>query len=475
MKKLLAVLLSVMLMVSACAFAEGMGVTVNNIQVDMGGGEVLDLSGLDLLLGYSGNETQGGAYIGLAGNGAEIIRANIAANEEKILANLTGLSDTYSISMEEIAALLQASGVDLSSLTQGGGLAGAMSQEDTMALMGIAMQAMGAVTGCMSDGGMVDIEGASYACTKIALTEDTIGAILNSVAAFVDTKPEVLASLGIPSATQFLAESGLKIGVEGELLLGEADSILDLYLTVTNASNPEGSTVELYGIMEPGAEPMIEGMAATDYTLIVAPEANGEFVEALTAFVSLNADPATGDFTAAFGGLLNPVGVDENGANQYEGVYLNVLMPAAQENGMLQISAYDDEQTFLIEITAGEDAEGMKSANAYFMVGTDAVEVSVTGKEGKAQVAFNANVQGMAYGMTADVMKYYIDDAWMPVDNGATVSIMDLVAEASSGSEMSPQMQKLITEAQAVLMNTVYGVAAANQTVAMLISGMMMG
>ena len=129
MKTILAVLLAMLMLISACAMAEeasGGQLIVRDVVIDMGEGGTLDLSGVDLTLALAGDEAQTALRLALDAAGASVLNVIAAFDEEQLTLRADGISDVYALSYEDLIALIEeaAGDIDLSEAFQSGFVAG---------------------------------------------------------------------------------------------------------------------------------------------------------------------------------------------------------------------------------------------------------------------------------------------------------------------------------------------------------------
>ncbi|MGI6237203.1 MAG: hypothetical protein ACOYI7_06615 [Candidatus Excrementavichristensenella sp.] len=134
MKKLFALLLGLLLLVPACAFAEN-GLVVSDPVVTMAG-QVLDLTGLSIAAGYAQGEEYTGIRLALVAKGETLAEALLGLTETGLVGTVVGMSDYYSVDYETLGAM---AGFDASQMfPQEGPPEGVdLSEEAMMEIMGI--------------------------------------------------------------------------------------------------------------------------------------------------------------------------------------------------------------------------------------------------------------------------------------------------------------------------------------------------
>ena len=123
MKKLLAMLMAVLMLISACAMAEaasGGHLIIRDVEIDLGGGQTLDLSGVDLTLALAGDDSQGALRVAVDAAGASVLNAIASFGTEQLTLRADGISDVYSIRYEDLIAMIEeaAGDADLSAAFQ---------------------------------------------------------------------------------------------------------------------------------------------------------------------------------------------------------------------------------------------------------------------------------------------------------------------------------------------------------------------
>ena len=125
MKKLLAVLLAVLLLGSATAFADTATVfTLSDptVAVNMGGEEMnIDLAGLELAIAPIMEGEIPGAALNIYGNGELLLAAAARVLGDRALLDMEGLSNSYYAAIPDVASMagsMDLSGIDVEALTE---------------------------------------------------------------------------------------------------------------------------------------------------------------------------------------------------------------------------------------------------------------------------------------------------------------------------------------------------------------------
>ena len=206
MKKILAVLLAMLMLISACAMAEGASggqLIIRDVVIDLGGGETLDLSGVDLTLAVAGDEVQTALRLALDAAGANVLNAIAAFDSEQITLRADGISDVYALSYEDLMAMIEesAGGVDLSEGYQssfGAGFAlGASGGEMPEELVTLFDHAMEIMPNVLTEAGTKEIDGVEYMAYEVDVSEERMALLLDDLVAFLDAYAQDLSLIHI--------------------------------------------------------------------------------------------------------------------------------------------------------------------------------------------------------------------------------------------------------------------------------------
>lgn len=454
MKKLLAILLCCMMLVSACAFAEGGELLINNIVVNMidpttEEATAIDLTGIDLKLAVGSEGENAGLRVTVGGNGADIASIVAAVNAGKLLLGATGISDVYALDLEETVS---AAGVPVDE-----GMALNLSDEDLMELAAIGQTAMMVIAGSVADAGAEEIEGVLYQNYAIEITEESVDSVLLPALDFVDSHPEIAAMLEVDESLRAAYEaSGMKASVSGVFSISEVDlsGSLDLILRDTASGETAALSIAAFGsnIVDEA-----NGVEAMDFTAALA-VVDGETEEEILALgATVNSDLATGAFVGMDGYVVVPEGED------YTGLLFGAYSPAMVGEGLWQFYLMDYAQTTAFEVICGESL-GADCFQLVFTSEEASAMFTYEGMDGAGVAGVSIEADGMTVEVLANVAVSEVGAEWLALDAANAVDLMTITDE---------QMQVLQGEGMSLLLNVVSGLAAANETVAALLGDMM--
>lgn len=237
MKKLMAALLVLAMLLSACACAESAQMTLRNVQVYSGEQVLCDLSGFDVeLTAGAASAESAGVSLACIANGQEL--ANLVASYlgDKLLGGygmggaLTGAYYVDAPANDEARAVRQA-------LADGFAGSDFGAAQDTFA----ARLREGLPAEWTSDGGTVDYAGESCQATLFELPEEGIEGAIRSYAAYVDSVPalgeKLKQQMGM-SAAELVSELDLRVRVSGGVYQGASADYLDATLELSLAQQP---------------------------------------------------------------------------------------------------------------------------------------------------------------------------------------------------------------------------------------------
>lgn len=237
MKKFLAILMTLAMLLSVCAFAEGEGaeIILGDIRVFAGETALLDLSGLALRLGVYSDDENVGVQLAVDANDTEALALNVASESDGLLLGMSGVSDVYSLSYSSIA---QMSGLDLDAILNMEAVTEAITAEDMTALTELAGEIAEAFVAGTTDGGMQEADGETYHVTNVNVTEDQIQPLLEKAVAILDNYSYLLEDSDIESFSELYTELTPALSVNGAIY--EQDDAVSVELVI-NASVLEGS------------------------------------------------------------------------------------------------------------------------------------------------------------------------------------------------------------------------------------------
>lgn len=253
MKKILAILMTLAMLLSVCACAEtdaafeGAEIVLGDIVVLAGETPILDLTGLDLILGVVTGETNA-LQLAVGAADQEVLALNMALADQKMLLGMTGVTGVYSVDFDAAA---QSMGVDASAVNDldVNTVTEAISPEDQLALAALAVEAAALVQAGTAAAGTEEIDGVTYEVTTVEVTAEQIKPILEKAVAILDNYSHLLADSGIESFSQLYTEIAPAVDVSGAILTSETISAFDFTVNGAIYSGTEaevGGYVNLY-------------------------------------------------------------------------------------------------------------------------------------------------------------------------------------------------------------------------------------
>ena len=461
MKKFVSVLLCIAMLLTVCAFAEGGELTISNVVVSLGE-EALDFSGIDLRLAAAAGETDGGLRIALGANGEVVLSGLAVLNEQGVALAMDGLSNTYTISMADLMAMM-AEDPDFQQMMQ---LMQALdfTEQDLVELVAIFETFMANVQASISDTGTEEINGETYQTYAVNFGEEGYDALFGGLAALLDKHPALVGMImdgtGYSTLSEAYEASGMKLRAEGVAISGESEVEVDL-MGYGSAEGMEEIAMNCYVYAAAGADEET-GTEAVDMSIALSEVVDEEYVGIVELNGCITSVTATGELAAFDGYIAVPAGTVD-GEEAYEGVLFGLYGPALTGTGLWQISIGDWNETVSFDVSFG-NADGMDGV--YGMLTAEEAQISFYTETvdgvGTAGVAF-ADAESLVE-VTADIALSETDGTWTAVDTSNAVDILTITEE---------QVNTVSMEAMIALMGAVSELAAANDTVAMLAGNLM--
>lgn len=246
MKKLLAMLLCAVMMLSTCAFAGG-GITLKDVVLFEGDEALLDLSGLGVRFETYRNENNDDVGLKIAFEAAdqEALSLALAYMGEKLLLSMSGVSGVYSVDFDALrelasdelgeAAVSAMPDFEVKDVLESEWLA----ESKTLLEKAGEMLESGEV-----DGEQVTIEGESYERSAISLSAEQCDELLLAACAIADKYAADLIGGG-GSLADVYKQFDIDFIVDGEYFEGEAYDIVNGALSVVS-EGIELAVVTLY-------------------------------------------------------------------------------------------------------------------------------------------------------------------------------------------------------------------------------------
>ena len=462
MKKLLAMLLAALMLISACAVAEeaaGGKLVIRDVVINLGD-ETLDLSGVDLTLAMAGDGTQNGVNLVVEAAGASVLNAIAAFDAEKLTLRADGISDVYALSYEDLFNMIveAAGGAEELEAFVGGfesGVSAGMSAADgemPAEVAALVEHAAEIIPNSVSDGGTTTIDGVEYTVIEIDISEEQMDVLLDDVAAIADVyAADNLKDSGYDSCAQLFDEQQLRASVNGAVYAGETDIIASIDLNAITADMSEPETVGVYAVITSDAENGIVNVDAHFYT---GDEDAREDFGALTAsYVEMD-----GEFAAIELSVYDPA--DEN-----SGAYLAVYAPSVQENGLWQLSigTEDADEPVGFHIAFG-NADGQDQFTLQVVDGEEVVYIDYLGADGVGTLSAGMLDGEEVMGEISATVEVADDDgAWLPAVADDVVDMLTID---------DAQVEKLTDEGITLLLNALASLSEANESLAAMLEGM---
>ena len=242
MKKLLAILLSALMLLSAFAAAEGGSVTLGNVQVSANGEMLLDLSGLELVLAAAESDAGLGLRLALNYGAGSADEAVVWLGGTELALKASFLSDAYFMDVGALAGEVE-EGFSPEVVED---VASQLSEEDVAAAQAIVAAAAEVLQAGVTDGGETEIDGARYAVTEVDIPEAETEKVMDAVFALLDNHPELLEDSEFSSFGELRQAVDPRLSAAGRICTGEAGTLVDLTLKVATNLLPEPVSLGLY-------------------------------------------------------------------------------------------------------------------------------------------------------------------------------------------------------------------------------------
>lgn len=447
MKKLFCMIIAVIMLISACALAEGKVLTIGNIVLGDGSETLVDFSGIELKLAAAENQDTAGVSVAVAADGEEVARAVLSVDNEGLYLSATDISDVYSLSMDYIEAFIYEMIGDVNIEEM---LETYLNEilESFEAYMAIFEE-------CLSYTGVYELDGVEYDVYTLSIDHEHCMEIYALYDAILAPFSSIWDDTGYTSFVDMFESEGVEMTMSADIYVSEEAMMMDMYAflddeALVNAfvtfetsyyENVDMNGVDIYmALYDPSYENTDEGYLGY-------------------AFLTIYTDPTTDEFSAV--DLI--IGDAED--NDDETIYM-ALKPFCKDDedvAYFTISTMDDSMRFdiiwsttdedftlLIEATDVEDDASIDIQ--YWMPndGYGAIEMSFV--DGEEVATFGADVT-----ISDD------DGAWLPTI-GATVDIITID---------DAQLEKLSGEGMMLVSKLISACASANDDFAALIAGLM--
>ena len=461
MKKLLAMLMAVLMLISACAMAEaasGGHLIIRDVEIDLGGGETLDLSGVDLTLALAGDDSQGALRVAVDAAGASVLNAIAALGQEELTLRADGISDVYSIRYEDLIAMIQeaAGDVDVSEAFKSGfdaGFAAGASGEVPAEVTALCEHAVEIFSGALTPAGTETIDGVDYEVYDLAVSEEQMAVLVDDLAVLLDAYGQGgLEGSGYDSYRQMFDEVNLRLSADGVVKSSETNIITSIDVTAFGADEAEPATLNIYVDVTEDPENETEEIYLSLST--VEDGESEEILSAVATYTEVNGE--FGEFD------LDVYGPDSNDAR----FYVSVSSPVSQAAGLWEFDLSveeDGSETMGFYLDFGS-VNGQDEFYAHLTADGQTFYIDYEGADGvgRLSIGMMGGDQSMG-GVSATVEVGEDDGAWLPGAADATVDILT-IDEA--------QLEKLSNEGMMLLMNAMSALSQANESLAEMLGGM---
>ena len=225
MKRILAMLMTLVMLFSACAFAESEGaeIIVGDIVVKVNEAPILDLTNLDLIAGFYNGEMPA-IQLALAAADQQVLALNVAIGEQQVLLSMSGVNGVYSLDVAEVAG---AAGIDADIKLNVNEVTEKMSPEDQLALMALVMEAAAIVQAGTTAAGTEEIDGVAYEVTTVDITAEQLQPLLEKTVAILDKYSYMLEDSGVESFSQLYEALAPSLAVSGAIYESENSGMID--------------------------------------------------------------------------------------------------------------------------------------------------------------------------------------------------------------------------------------------------------
>lgn len=204
MKKFLAILMTLVMLMSTCAFAEATEaesakIVLDDIVLYEGDTALIDLSGIGLSLSAYNSETPG-LQLGLTASDEEVAGLSVAVDGTKLLLGMTGVSNAYSVDIVDVVELF-AVDAGLIADPETEDMASIISEEDQLALAELIVEAV-SLYEASAESSTEELDGTTYDITSKYISMEDMDGLLKKAIAILDNYPQLAAGAGVESFAQ---------------------------------------------------------------------------------------------------------------------------------------------------------------------------------------------------------------------------------------------------------------------------------
>lgn len=204
MKKFLAFLMTLVMLMSCCAFAEAteaesVKIVLDDIVLYEGETALIDLSGIGLSLSAYDSEIPS-LQLALTAADEDVAGLSVAVEGTQLLLGMTGVSNVYSVDIIDAIELFAAE-ANLIADPETEDLATIISEEDQLALAALVMEAVEMYV-ASTETSTEELDGTTYDITNNYITSEDMAVLLPKANAILDKYPQLLEGSGFESFTQ---------------------------------------------------------------------------------------------------------------------------------------------------------------------------------------------------------------------------------------------------------------------------------
>lgn len=458
MKKLLSILLMAALLLSGLAFAQGTELRLSDLVISINNGEAnIDLSGVGLRLALAELDSAAGLRLGVAAADEPVTAATAMLEGGKLLLGMDGVSDTYCV---DLGGMLESASVDINSL------AGSIDPSVLQDLQAAFVVFLGDVMATMAPMEDVDSNGTDGQRYSFDVSEEAVNSLYHAVMETLDKCPAIASRFLNVDGTQynscveFCELNPLHLSAKG--VYDEGEEKLALRLIISNGEEPE--KLELYCRLTSGEALVADDTAGELYIELNTVDADLNLIrECAISVITICKNAQSGEADKLEGCVLTPTGgVDENGEEEYEGIYFGVMSAERSPENAVQIYVSDWNEDVYADLRIAENFYSVR-----YQQEDMEVEVSYTpdpaADHTKGMLEISYSDDGQSLEASASFEAVESDGSWLNLSGDGAVDALTM-DEA--------QQQKLTTELMGELMRAISALASANQTIAALLSAL---
>ena len=301
MKKLLAILLAAVMLLSACALGEGAQIALRNIVLTEDGEAIADLSGFDAVLAFAMEGDIGGLGLHFDLNGTELAGAVLAMVGQQVLLEINSGSavSAYYLDLTELLGVLGAQ-INMQTLLES--FTFTLGSED-MDLGDFGTQMEAILGECIADGGVTEISGEEYNVLLVDIEPEQMQALIEwAMQMAVESGSSSIEE--VEEVMEALKEAQVEIGINGAVFTNDISCIIDL---ATRIDSPElDNPVIVTAYIDGGADALGNYLTSVDLRAINDDESFG-----LSLDIGFEANIDTSWLPLSVDGAVNILSVED--------------------------------------------------------------------------------------------------------------------------------------------------------------------